>query len=254
MGATPQPNANQAPAHARTTDMQVTLKPKSRFPKQHLAVAFMVLALAAGVAAACGSDNADQAQIEQLQGQLETQRGEQEVAGQAAQDEKRQLEDQISQLQEQQEDLQAQLNAQLDEFSSLQERVELLQGATLAGESGTPEELADRLDADRLLLLDFRKELPDDEDDARAFWASIKALAARSDPSLAPLVDRVTRTVPNYFRFANQDFTSTLEAQLSYRLLAADYDAAKDEFWDSFMTVLSDRLDSLARLAVSQQQ
>ena len=91
-------------------------------------------------------------------------------------------------------------------------------------------------------------------DGVGAFWANIKALAARSDPSLAPLVDRVTRTVPNYFRFVNQDFTSTLEAQLSYQLLAADYETAKDEFWNTFMTVLSDRLDSLARLAVSQQQ
>ncbi|MCH7552602.1 MAG: hypothetical protein IIC82_01195 [Chloroflexi bacterium] len=234
--------------------MQVSLRPISRLPKRHVAVAFMVLALAAGVAAACGSDSGDQAQIEQLQAQLETQQEEQEAAGQASQDEKRQLEDQISELQEQQEDLQAQLDTQLEEFSSLQERVDLLQGATLAGESGTPEELANRLDADRLLLLDFRKDLPEDEDDARAFWANIKALAARSDPSLAPLVDRVARTVPNYFRFVNQDFTSTLEAQLSYQLLAADYDTAKDEFWNSFMTVLSDRLDSLARLAVSQQQ
>ena len=234
--------------------MQVTRRPNSRLSKQHLFVAFMILALAAGVAAACSSDTGDQAQIEQLQGQLETQREEQEAAGEASRDEKRQLENQISQLQGRQQDLQEQLNTQLEEFSSLQERVEVLQGATLAGDSGTPEELADRLDADRLLLLDFRKDLPEDEDDARAFWANIRVLAARSDPSLAPLVDRVARTVPHYFRFVNQDFTSTLEAQLSYQLLAAGYDAAKDEFWHTFMTVLSDRLDSLARLAVSQQQ
>ena len=214
---------------------------------------FMALVLlGAGVAAACGSGGGDAAEerVTELEQQLEQQAAESEALRVDKTELERQLQGEMTErtsLTSLREDL----NRRIAELES---QVEALTEQSATAPEGLTE-LEDQLLADRLLLVEMRKEAPSDVEErleAETFWVNVKDLAKRSDPSLAPKVDKVQRALPNYFRFLNQQFTSDLEFQLTYRLLAADYDNATSEFWNSFVLVLIDRIESLSRLAAGE--
>ena len=111
-------------------------------------------------------------------------------------------------------------------------------------------ELAQRLEGDRLLLAEMRKDLPGGMTDARRFWATVKNLAVNSDPSLGPKVDKVTSALPAYYAWFEAEFASEQESDLTYALTGAiNYEMSVDELWNAVLLVVIDRIDTLARLA-----
>jgi hypothetical protein len=107
--------------------------------------------------------------------------------------------------------------------------------------------IGDRLAADRLLLVELRKETPQTRAEAIAVWENIRGLAARSDPNLVPKVERVSRTISVYYAWRERDFAGAQEAQVAYVLTgASQFQETTDEFWKAFLLVLVNRIDILA--------
>ena len=113
------------------------------------------------------------------------------------------------------------------------------------------ESVAARFESDRLLLAEMRKTPPRDPQEAQRFWANIKPLAAESDPSLGPLLDRVERTLPAYLRWLSSGPDSDPVAALGFlRTDASNYLRAADEFWQGVLLVVIDRIDVLLDLTI----
>jgi uncharacterized membrane-anchored protein YhcB (DUF1043 family) len=155
---------------------------------------------------------------------------------------------QVNKLREEVAALQSRLEARTKEFENLDLQVKKLAESTEKVASLGP--FKDALDADRTLLLERRKGIPDERPDAIAQWNLIKSVAGRSDASLVSKVDRVTRALPAYYDWVETDFASALEAQLSFLLTGANnFESAVTDFWNSFLLIASNRLEQIARLA-----
>lgn len=116
------------------------------------------------------------------------------------------------------------------------------------------EALTDELEADRLLLVEMRRALPNNQEEAEQIWGTIRNLAQRSQSSLGSEVDNVTRALPTYYRWRTrvQDgaFATDDEAFLTYQLVGAgEFEASIDVFWRAFQLVLIDRAAVIASLA-----
>ncbi len=114
--------------------------------------------------------------------------------------------------------------------------------------------LKDQLDADRLLLVEMRREVPNTKDEAEHLWGNIRDLAQRSENSLGSKVDDVTRALPTYYNWRSRaqagDFATDDEAFLTYQLIGAgEFEASIDEFWRAFQLVLIDRAGVISSLA-----
>lgn len=154
---------------------------------------------------------------------------------------------QMNKLREEVAALQSRLDSRTKEFANLDLQVKKLAESTERVASLGA--FKDALDADRVLLLERRKGVPDERPDAIAQWNLIKSVAGRSDASLVAKVDRVTRALPAYYDWVETDFTSALEAQLSFLLTGANnFESAITDFWNSFLLIASNRLEQIARL------
>jgi septal ring factor EnvC (AmiA/AmiB activator) len=114
--------------------------------------------------------------------------------------------------------------------------------------------LKDQLDADRLLLVEMRREGPNTKDEAERLWSNIRNLAQRSENSLGSKVDAVTRALPAYYNWQSRaqagDFATDNEAFLTYQLVGADvFEASINKFWRAFQLVLIDRVGVISSLA-----
>ncbi len=164
--------------------------------------------------------------------------------------EQQSLEDRLGDLRQQADELQDELDAKAADIDTLRQQVRLLEDRPATTDLERLDLLRDQLEADRLLLVEMRKEDPDTREEAQRIWANIKRFAVRSDPSLVPKADKVTRALPAYYDWLDQDFVSAQEAQLSFRLTRADlYTDSVDEFWKSFLIVVIDRIDAVAKIA-----
>lgn len=56
-----------------------------------------------------------------------------------------------------------------------------------------------KIDADRALLVDLRREVPDRREDARSFWQDVRGRAVVSDSTLGAAVDRILDGLDTYF-------------------------------------------------------
>ena len=113
------------------------------------------------------------------------------------------------------------------------------------------ESVAARFETDRLLLAEMRKTPPREPREAQRFWANIKPLALRSDPSLGPLVDRVARSLPAYLQWLAS--APDADPAVALGLLqsgASNYLRAVDEFWQRVLLVVIDRIDVLVDLTL----
>ena len=113
------------------------------------------------------------------------------------------------------------------------------------------ESVAARFETDRLLLAEMRKTPPRDPQEAQRFWADIKPLAVQSDPSLGPLLDRVSRSLPAYLEWLASG--SDPDPSVALGLLqsgASNYLRAVDEFWQRVLLVVIDRIDVLVDLTL----
>jgi len=56
-----------------------------------------------------------------------------------------------------------------------------------------------KLENDRLLLIELRRNLPETRMEARGYWNFVKQLAVSADPTLGPDVDRIIALIDPYF-------------------------------------------------------
>ena len=155
-----------------------------------------------------------------------------------------QRDDQLNDIRAELDDIRSQLDERDAELTRLQRRIEAAP-ETRSAFPGIPdvERFAEQIEADRLLLVEMRKELPDERREAFAFWNNVKELAAVSDPSLVAKANNVITALPAYFNFLETDFENQQDAVLTFQLTgASDYEAASDDFWRAFALSLIDRL------------
>ena len=113
------------------------------------------------------------------------------------------------------------------------------------------ESVAARFETDRLLLAEMRKTPPRDPREAQLFWANIKPLAVKSDPSLGALLDRVERALPAYLDWLTSAPNTDPAAALGFlRSEASNYLRAADNFWQGVLLVVIDRIDVLLDLTL----
>lgn len=136
----------------------------------------------------------------------------------------------------------AALTRQVSDLTAQRDR---LQGA-VAGFA----DLYDPLEADRLLTLELRKDLPAVRADAEAYLTHVQTLAQRSDPArLSPVMSRVLETAPVYLDWRDQTFATSDEANAAYlQSGASGFDTNWRAFRDAALLTVSGHLDAVLSL------
>jgi len=103
------------------------------------------------------------------------------------------------------------------------------------------------LEADRQLLFELRKDLPETRPEAEAQLDRIRSLALASNPSrLGQLVDRVGEVAPDFFDWRFTDFSSAEEASQAYIGSGASaFDSSMNEFRNEVLMSVANRLDGI---------
>lgn len=130
----------------------------------------------------------------------------------------------------------APLKESISSLSAYKTTVETLQQAV--GPLGT----------DRLLLVELRKEAPEDQAGATEYYENIKKLAVQSDPSLGPKADRILRLLPTYFDYLDSasEATSCEGVFSAYATSGVtDYFTVESDFQKDMLLVLINRIDAL---------
>jgi ABC-type transporter Mla subunit MlaD len=147
----------------------------------------------------------------------------------------------------------AELTARYDEAvadnASLQQAVDDLASERdqLAASLGHFDELYEPLEADRQLLFELRKGVPETRPEAEAQLARIRSLALSSNPSrLGQLIDRVGEAAPAFFEWRFAEFGSSEEATAAYIDSGANaFDSTMTEFRNEVLMSVANRLDGL---------
>ena len=114
-------------------------------------------------------------------------------------------------------------------------------------------ESANTVEKHRLLLVEMRRDIPVDRDEARAYWSNIKAIAADADPALVTPIDRIILRIDNYFDWDERQPSlnvSVDDAYLawleSYSLSGAnEYGTYVDVFTKDALLAIINQLDSI---------
>jgi hypothetical protein len=110
-------------------------------------------------------------------------------------------------------------------------------------------DLYDVMEADRQLLFELRKGVPESRPEAEAQLSRLRDLALLSDPArLGDLIDRVEDAAPSFmdWRFGVGGFTSTEEATQAYIESGANaFDSLMTEFRNEVLLSIANRLDGL---------
>ena len=114
-------------------------------------------------------------------------------------------------------------------------------------------ESANTVEKHRLLLVEMRRDIPVDRDEARAYWSNIKAIAADADPALVTPINRIILRIDNYFDWderqpsLNVSVDDTYLAWLeSYSLSGAnEYGTYVDVFTKDALLAIINQLDSI---------
>lgn len=111
-------------------------------------------------------------------------------------------------------------------------------------------ELVAAIEADRRLLSELRKGVPDTREEAEIFLRRLKLLADRADPvRLAIRADRVLEQAPIYFDWLETEFESSDESLYEYYVGGAQgFQRALGEFEEAVLLVVINRLDTASRL------
>ena len=106
------------------------------------------------------------------------------------------------------------------------------------------------IEADRRLLSELRKGVPDTREEAEFFLRRLKLLADRADPvRLAIRADRVLEQAPIYFDWLETEFESSEESLYDYYVGGAQgFQRALEEFEEAVLLVVINRLDTASRL------
>jgi hypothetical protein len=101
------------------------------------------------------------------------------------------------------------------------------------------------MDADRLLLFEVRKALPDKRADANVYLARLKELAGKSDAArLVPKVNRLIEQAPIYYDWLEKNIQNQQDNQNEYAVGGArGFVVAFDDFQSEVMLVVINRLE-----------
>lgn len=104
-----------------------------------------------------------------------------------------------------------------------------------------------QLEADRLLLTELRKELPDTRAEAEAYLQRLRRLASVSDPArLAPLAARMTTTGSTFLDWRHDTFaTPDARSRAFAESGAHGFTTAFTNFRNAVLLTVSNRLDGL---------
>jgi hypothetical protein len=108
-------------------------------------------------------------------------------------------------------------------------------------------DMYDPLEADRQLLFELRKAVPDTRPEAEAHIERLRTLAMSSDPArLGRLVDRVEEAAPEFLDWRYTEFDTPQEATQAYLQSGANaFDTAMTEFRSEALLSVATRLDGL---------
>jgi hypothetical protein len=103
------------------------------------------------------------------------------------------------------------------------------------------------LEADRQLLVELRKQVPDTRPEAEAHIERLRSLALSADPSrLGQLADRVADAAPDFLDWRFTEFGSADEATRAYLDSGAGaFDSTMTEFRNEVLLSVANRLDGL---------
>ena len=109
------------------------------------------------------------------------------------------------------------------------------------------DDLYDPIEADRQLLFELRKEMPETRGEAEAQLARIRSLALSSDPQrLGQLVDRVEEAAPAFLDWRFGEFESTADFSAAYIDTGANaFDSSFEELRSEALMTVANRLDGL---------
>jgi Tfp pilus assembly protein PilN len=136
----------------------------------------------------------------------------------------------------------AQAQAQVRELSAQNDRLQQLLGAF--------ESLYDPMEADRQLLVELRKPLPEDRPTAEAYLQRLQTLAIRSDPArLGGPASRVLETAPAFLDWRGGTFASQAERDAAFLASgAAGFGTDFQELEHAILLTVANRLDALLTL------
>jgi hypothetical protein len=120
----------------------------------------------------------------------------------------------------------------------------------LVGSIHLIDDYADPMEADRQLLLELRKPLPEDRPTAEAYLERLHRLAQLADPAtLGQPADRVLENAPAFLDWRDTTFQSQQEADQAFATSgAAGFGARFEDFRDAVLLVVANRLDALLTL------
>lgn len=147
------------------------------------------------------------------------------------------------------EDLTSANDALVASNSDLQSAVDSLaqERDQLAASIGRFDALYGPLEADRKLLFELRKSLPETRSEAEAQLDRIRDYALTSDPQgLGQLVDRVDETAPAFLDWRFGEFATTAEFSAAYVETGANaFDSSFEELRSEALRTVANRLDGL---------
>jgi hypothetical protein len=147
------------------------------------------------------------------------------------------------------EDLHLANEALREDNTSLQQSMDALavERDRLAQSIDRFDQLDGRLESDRKLLLELRKELPETRPEAEAQLDYIRSLALQSDPQgLGRLIERVDATAPDFLDWRFGEYTTSQEFSEAYVNTGANaFDRNFTELRSGVLLSVANRLDSL---------
>jgi TolA-binding protein len=111
-------------------------------------------------------------------------------------------------------------------------------------------DLYDPMESDRQLLLELRKQLPEERVDAESYLTRMQTLALESDPTrLSQLASRVKETAPVFLEWRQTDYPTPAEANQAYLDSGASgFSTDFEEFRSAILLTVANRLDALLTL------
>lgn len=111
------------------------------------------------------------------------------------------------------------------------------------------------VEADRRLLSELRKPVPENREDAIIYLRRLKRLAELSDPiRLAMVADRVLEQAPIYFDWLETEFESDEDRVYDYYIGGAQgFNRALNEFQNAALMTVVNRLDTASRIIQANQ-
>lgn len=140
------------------------------------------------------------------------------------------------------EDQLAAANARIAQLETQNERIDDLLGAF--------DDMYDGMEAERQLLIELRKPIPEEREPAEAYIQRLQTLAVVSDPTrLGQPASRLLETAPIYLDWRDGDYPTQAERDAAFLSSgAAGFGRDFDELEQAVLLTVANRLDALLNL------